>query len=318
MPIISSPISSVSTSSAGGVDIFRDTAVAMPSIRISEEEEKQSVANRKIYGGKGDKKHLGGFTALDLDGVSPSVWRHMIEYFGVKSLVDVGCGKGVSTSFFATHGVDVTCVEGSHDAVSQTLLPDPENQVVEHDFSRGPWWPSHTVDAVWSVEFTEHVGRNFQQNYLPIFHKAAFIFVTHSTWGGWHHVEVHEDPWWRARFESQGFVYSDDLTQMVRTLAREESSKHIPAFQNKNYAASHVGRTMQVFINPAVARLPAHAHLLAEGGCFVNYVKPTRHCEDTPGESKIPMEYRPLTITNDMELEWKKIVTKSLEEGPNV
>ena len=72
---------------------------------------------------------------------------------------------------------------------------------------------------------------------------------------------------------------------------------------------------MQVFINPAVARLPAHTHLLAEGGSFVNYDVPKRHCEDTPGESKIPMEYRPLTITNDMELEWKKIVTKRLEEG---
>jgi hypothetical protein len=45
---------------------------------------------------------------------------------------------------------------------------------------------------------------------------------------------------------------------MVRTLAREESSKHIPAFQNKNYAASHVGRTMQVSI---------------EGGSYIVCVK---------------------------------------------
>ena len=33
--------------------------------------------------------------------------------------------------------------------------------MVEHDFSRGPWWPEDTVDAVWCVEVLENVGRNF-------------------------------------------------------------------------------------------------------------------------------------------------------------
>ena len=63
-------------------------------------------------------------------------------------------------------------------------------RVIEHDFSRGPWWPSETYDVAWSVEFLEHVGRNYMRNYMPIFKKAALLFVTHSTWGGWHHVEA--------------------------------------------------------------------------------------------------------------------------------
>jgi hypothetical protein len=50
--------------------------------------------------------------------------------------------------------------------------------------------PSRTVDVAWCVEFTEHVGRNFQLNYFTAFRKAAFIFMTHSQRGGWHHVEV--------------------------------------------------------------------------------------------------------------------------------
>ena len=140
-----------------------------------------------------DQPHLGGFTEFDPLGVSPSMWKHMVTYYGVKSLVDVGCGKGVSTSWFVLHGLDfVQCVEGSHDAVSQSIVPNSEKHVVEHDFSRGPWWPDRTVDAAWAVEFTEHVGRNYQPNYITAFRKAALIFVTHSNWGGWHHVEVHE------------------------------------------------------------------------------------------------------------------------------
>ena len=39
-------------------------AVAMPSVQITEEDEKK--IGRGIYGGKGDKPHLGGFTSFDV------------------------------------------------------------------------------------------------------------------------------------------------------------------------------------------------------------------------------------------------------------
>ncbi len=43
------------------------------------------------------------------------------------------------------------CVEGSSDAISKSLLD--KSQVVNHDFTRGPWWPEQTFDIVWAVEF---------------------------------------------------------------------------------------------------------------------------------------------------------------------
>ena len=70
-------------------------------------------------------------------------------------MLDVGCGKGISTSWFIMHGLDfVQCVEGSHDAVSESIIPNSEKHVVEHDFPRGPWWPDRTVDVPWAFEFT--------------------------------------------------------------------------------------------------------------------------------------------------------------------
>ena len=160
----------------------------MPSVRLSPAEEKSVAAKRSFYGGKGDKLHLGGFTAFDKAGVSANLFDYMIGILAVKSFVDVGCGKGLSTKYFHDRSVKVLCVEGSHDAVMQSQLP--AEKVVEHDFSRGQWWPEETYDALWSVEFLEHVGRQYMHNYLPIFHKAALHFVTASGWGGWHHVEV--------------------------------------------------------------------------------------------------------------------------------
>jgi len=66
--------SSSSNSSGGGgsldaisaiaIAIPQGKAVALPSIQISEEEEKD--IKRGQYGGKGDKPHLGGFTEFDV------------------------------------------------------------------------------------------------------------------------------------------------------------------------------------------------------------------------------------------------------------
>ena len=124
----------------------------LPSIRVVD------PSRETIYGGQGDKPHLGGFVDVDMHGLSPATWTFMVETIGVKSVIDIGCGRGISTSWFVLHGVEALCVEGSHDALEKTMLPDPSTQMVEHDFSRGPWWPAKTYDAVWCVEFLEHVS----------------------------------------------------------------------------------------------------------------------------------------------------------------
>jgi hypothetical protein len=136
--------------------IPRGQAVPLPSIRT--DNEGSAFVQRSIYGGAGDKKHLGGFTDIDTAGISPRAWKWMVQRLNIQSVLDVGCGRGISTTWFHFHGVQVLCVEGSHDAREKTLLPDPDTQMVEHDFARGPWWPGRTFDAVWCVEFLEHVS----------------------------------------------------------------------------------------------------------------------------------------------------------------
>lgn len=260
---------------------------------------------------------MGGFTDFDPMGLSDNVFNWMLGPLGIKSVIDVGCGKGVSTSEFKKKGAHVLCVEGSHDATSQSLLP--AHEVVEHDFARGPWWPSETFDAAWSVEFLEHVGRPYMQNYLPIFKKAALLFVTSSGWGGWHHVEVHPHSWWRHRFEAQGFVFSEELTLKVRLRLRGSwpnacfcyallvyLTLHLVArsslcLQVRKMAANihtnisqHIQHGMRVFINPTVASLPNHHHLFAGNGCYggsIDNRKGGAPCKDADA---LPTDYIPL------------------------
>jgi hypothetical protein len=228
----------------------------LPSIRLTDREETQANRKRKKYGGKGDRLHLGGFITFDRMGVSNNTWNFMMGPLGIKSLLDLGCGRGISTSYFLDNGADALCIEGSHDAVTQSLLP--RDRIVEHDFTRGPWWPTRTYDALWSVEFLEHVGRQYYRNYIHVLRQAALLFVTSSNNGGWHHVEVREPWWWHGRFTAAGFVYSDDLTQRVRNAARATSFKA---------SGLRIINRMMVFVNPRVASQPQHDHLFSGDGC---------------------------------------------------
>lgn len=250
----------------------------------------------------------------------------MLQQLGVHSVLDVGCGRGVSTSWFALHGCRVQCVEGSHDAVEHNSIIGSlslPGAVVEHDFSRGPWWPGETFDAVWAVEFLEHVGVNYQYNYVTAFRKAALLFVTSSRWGGWHHVEVHSDDWWIRKYEAYGFKYDAKLTEEVRNVARDEANPRntngTVAPNGESYNAQHVWLTMKVFVNPVVAALPQHAHLFPEHGCFGSRDGPPRVCGEGPDgalESVLPKEYWPLQPTAEQDREWADLIRAHITMKP--
>ena len=282
----------------------------LPSVRVAD---KALDTKRKIYGGEGDAKHLGGFTDIDLQGVSPRLWKNMVSEYGIHSVMDVGCGRGISTSWFLTHGLDVLCVEGSHDAVTKQVLPD-SSRTVEHDFSRGPWWPAKTYDAVWAVEFLEHVNLQYHYNYITTFRKAALIFATSSRWGGWHHVEVHPDEWWIQKYEAYGFRYSESLTKQARAWAKEGNKDLGPNGQVAT--AQHLWTSLKVFVNPAVAALPEHAHLFATFGCYQDRKDDkivNRECgTGKEGHMETPLDpsFYPIKLTPEMDKAWDELILK--------
>lgn len=254
----------------------------------------RTKADSDMYGGVGDARHLGGFTANDTQGQSPSLWTWMLKSMNVRSFLDLGCGRGISTKWFKDHGAKVLCVEGSNDAISKSLLP--RSDIVQHDVTRGPWWPETTYDVVWGVEFLEHVGRNYMHNYMPILDSGAVLFLTHALVGGYHHVEVHHGWWWRARLEAAGFVFSQELSTLCQAVGRISNLD--------GFSAQHIWSTMQVFINPRVASLPQHQHLFGGPGCWDGR---SRDCE---GPDKLPPRYEPLI----KETKYDSLL-KQVEEG---
>jgi hypothetical protein len=150
----------------------------------------------------------------------------------------------------------------------------------------------------------EHVGRNFHENLMPALKQGAFLYVTHSTWGGWHHVEVHQKEWWIARFQSFGFIFSNFLTDQVREAAW--NARYSTAPNNSTYWGQHIWVHMLVFINPTVASLPEHAHLLSELSCADgNKKEHKRQCSIEKKESTLPPSFQPLPLTAEMDAAWE-------------
>ena len=141
--IVSSYAGGGSSMTNGPLGIPEGEATALPNLKIIDLAV-EAKRKKSRYGGSGDSPHLGGFLSgkdIDMQAISPLVWKNMVTKYNIKSVLDLGCGRGFSTLWFYTHGVRTRGVDGSSDAIRQSSIP-PEKRgelLVEHDFALGPW-----------------------------------------------------------------------------------------------------------------------------------------------------------------------------------
>eukprot|EP01083_Nonionella_stella_P003263 9295_1 len=217
------------------------SSIVSPSNQIapqvsSDTSESKRLAQKRdvgdiVYGGGGiDPKHLGGFLHNDTKSYERELWEYIIPRYNITSVLDIGCGMGVSTLFFASkirkyiEWNNVLCIEGSHDAIQHSWV---KNITIQHDYSLGPFWPSKVYDLAWSIEFLEHVNASFMDNYMATFKKAKLLLVSASPTGGWSHLNIQKKEYWIEKFESYGFIYDHALTKTCR-----EKCPIFPVFSN--------------------------------------------------------------------------------------
>jgi hypothetical protein len=139
-------------------------------------------------------------------------------------------------------------------------------------------------------------------------------------------VEVHQDEWWIRKYESYGFRYDDTLTQKVRSLAREEKDNVTAIAPNGvSYNPQHLWLSMKVFVNPAVAAMPQHAHLFPEFGCFGQKGREKKkfHRECGTGkegalETPLAKDFYPLELTPEMDKEWEDLIRSKIAGAEGV
>lgn len=157
-------------------------------------------------------EHLGGHcnrTWIDQGAVK---WAK--DKFGIRSILDIGCGPGGMIEVCEKLGIDWHGIDGD-----PSLKIDHTN-FVRCDFCKGsPSLSKSSFDLGWSVEFLEHVEEEYQKEYMNCFQLCKYVIATAAPPGfrGHHHVNERHLDYWVETFGSFGFEYSDQLTNEMKT-----------------------------------------------------------------------------------------------------
>lgn len=171
---------------------------------------------------KTTEQHLGGYIeGGDEATYFPTLWTWLVKHAGMNTILDLGCGEGHSTSFFADLGAHVLGVDG---------VPQDHPNIITHDFTTGPWEPPppDEFDLVWCCEFVEHIEEKFIQNIIPALRAGRTVLMTHAFPGqaGHHHVNCRDAEYWKGFMTAAGFTYEPMLTELTRTLTKDNPSEY--------------------------------------------------------------------------------------------
>jgi len=170
--------------------------------------------------------HLGGFFSEGDGGTYyPVMWTHLVRKYGLRSVLDIGCGRGYSALHFKSQGCGIKGVDGSKEAAATNLIGD---DFVYADYSLGLSGIVGSFDLVWSCEFVEHVEERYMANYLRDFQKGSFLAMTFAGPGqpGHHHVNCRPSDYWIRMLYAYGFDYLPDETKELREMARKDMEKN--------------------------------------------------------------------------------------------
>lgn len=181
--------------------------------------------------------HLGGhFNTTNTDAL---VLDYLVARYGVRSLVDVGCGPGGVLDQCEQRGVEARGIDGD------PALPDRPD-LIRHDYTSGALrleyhrglgrpqnWHVHpmdatderkTIDLCWCVEFVEHVRPQYIPNFFATFRCCRALLLSHAVpgQGGHHHVNEQPPHYWEQLLKADGWFEVVPASEWVRRNATNQ------------------------------------------------------------------------------------------------
>ena len=155
--------------------------------------------------------HLGGHeneTHID-EGAAD----YLIKKFGIKSVIDVGCGPGGMAKVWEDRDVDWVGIDGDFE-----VSRDEHIRVKIHDYASAPYVTGHNWDLGWTVEFLEHVEAKYIPNYMATLQECRYVICTHAfpNQPGHHHVLCRDHQFWVDMFSVFGFEVDPETTNEIR------------------------------------------------------------------------------------------------------
>ena len=160
----------------------------------------------------------------DANTFAPRLWRYLVERFGVRSVLDVGCGEGHAVLFFHRLGLHAHGIDGLDGNIQRAVTP-----VARHDLLGGPY--VMPVDMVWSCEVAEHIAADKVGHYIETLANGRIVAMTHALpdQPGHHHVNCQPQEYWIDLMQHQGYALSPDTALCREIAGREETFTY---FQN--------------------------------------------------------------------------------------
>lgn len=155
--------------------------------------------------------HLGGHAGYTNDDVG--VLSRLIDRYHPKTFLDIGCGPGGMLKAAKDRGIEALGIDGDY------TLSFGDLNVLVHDFTTGPAFLGDSrFDLGWSVEFLEHVDKQYLPFIKPAFRRCSRVWITHALPGqiGWHHVNCQKPDYWVRVFSSWGFRLDRGFSRLLR------------------------------------------------------------------------------------------------------
>jgi SAM-dependent methyltransferase len=145
------------------------------------------------------------------------ILRNLVEKVDVKSVLDLGCGRGAWLAWWVKHGAhDVFGVDGTY--VDVNKLHIPRTSFLAFDLNK-ELALGRKFDLVETVEVVEHLdpsaGERFIDNLVRHGNLILFSAAIPGQGGMFH---INEQPWqyWRALFAERGYEVFDFIRPLVK------------------------------------------------------------------------------------------------------
>jgi len=148
-----------------------------------------------------------------------------------RSVLDIGCGTGISLGYFLQHGIAAQGIENSAVAISQSAVKE---KIIRHNLNQ-ELNLNERFDLVWCFEVIEHIHPDFEGAFLKTLtnHSNRIILsAARPGQGGHGHFNEQEPAYWTRKFSELGYALNEAFTQKLKATG-EMHAENLLCFEKK-------------------------------------------------------------------------------------
>jgi SAM-dependent methyltransferase len=156
-----------------------------------------------------------------------------IDLFRPRSVLDVGCGTGISLDYFKSKGISVRGLEGSSLAISKARNA---SLIHQHDLNQ-PIDLAEKFDLIWCFEVAEHIHPRYVTSFIETVTAHGNLILLSAArpgQGGLGHLNEQPPEYWIALLQDRGFALRPE-TDRYRSLP-DHFAENILVFGRTNGA----------------------------------------------------------------------------------